>query len=393
MQQTGKCLQRWGRNIYSNTKVLLHAALLVILHFDMAQDVRQLFPEEVVFRAWLKKKVIALAVVERARKRQSSRITNLKEGDANTKYFHLRVNARRRKNHMHRLKHNNGWVTGHEEKEKVVFDHFKSIMGRGDRGSHDFNWAELNFSTPDLHSLGTPITEEEVKVAITQMHGDKAPGPDGFTGLFFKRCWDIIKGDVMAVVHLFGNLHVHNFHWLNSANIVLLPKKEGAEEISDYRPISLIHAIAKILSKTLANRLGPLMDELVSNAQSAFIKKRSIHDNFLYVKNLATRYHRNKTPALLFKLDIRKAFDSVRWGYLVDLLEKKGFPVRFRNWIVALLVTASSRVLLNGVPGLPIKHGRGLRQGDPLSPLLFVLAIDTLLKSLRKRLPMVSFTS
>jgi hypothetical protein len=73
------------------------------------------------------------------------------------------------------------------------------------------------------------------------------------------------------------------------------------------------------------------MDELVSNAQSAFIKKRSIHDKFLYVKNLATRYHKSKTPALLFKLDIRKAFGSVRWGYLVDLLEKKGFPARFRN--------------------------------------------------------------
>jgi hypothetical protein len=273
-------------------------------------------------RARLKRKVIALAVVERARKKQSSRIANLKEGDANTKFFHLRVNARRRKNHIHRLKHNNGWVTGHDEKEKVIFDHFKSVMGRGDPSSHDFNWAELNLTSPNLQGLGEPITEDEVKVAIAQMPGDKAPGPDGFTGSFFKRCWETIKGDVMAVVHLFGNLHVENFHWLNSANIALLPKKEGAEEISDYRPISLIHAIAKILSKTLANRLGPLMDELVSNAQSAFIKKRSIHDNFLYVKNLATRYHRSKTPALLFKLDIRKAFDSVRWGYLVDLLEK-----------------------------------------------------------------------
>jgi hypothetical protein len=126
----------------------------------------------------------------------------------------------------------------------------------------------------------------------------------------------------------------------------------------------------------LSLRLAPHMDDLVSKAQSAFIKKRSIHDNFLYVKNLAARLHKRKIPALLFKLDIRKAFDSVRWDYIIDLLQKRGFPPRFRNWVVALLVTASSRVLLNGVAGQPIKHGRGLRQGDPLSPLLFVLAID-----------------
>jgi hypothetical protein len=120
------------------------------------------------------------------------------------------------------------------------------------------------------------------------------------------------------------------------------------------------------------------MDNLVSNAQSAFIKRRSIPDNFLYVKNLATRLHKNKTPALLFKLDIRKAFDNVRWDYIVDLLQKRGFPSRFRNWVVALLFTSSSRILLNGVASPPIRHGRGLRQGDPLSPLLFVLAIDPL---------------
>jgi hypothetical protein len=113
------------------------------------------------------------------------------------------------------------------------------------------------------------------------------------------------------------------------------------------------------------------MDELVSNAQSAFIKKRSIHDNFLYVKNLATRFHKNKTPALLFKLDIRKAFDSIRWGYLFDLLEKRGFPARFRNWIVALLNTASSRVLLNGVAGCPFAMGGGYVKETP-SPHFFL---------------------
>ena len=160
--------------------------------------------------------------------------------------------------------------------------------------------------------------------------------------------------------------------------MVLLPKKDGAEGISDYRPISLIHAVAKIIAKVLSIRLAPLMDALVSNAQSAFIKKRSIHDNFMYVRNFARRLHKCKTPALLFKLDIKKAFDSVRWEYVLDLMQRMGFPDKFRNWIAALLSSLSSRFLLNGLPGPPIRHGRGFRQGDPISPLLFVLAIDPL---------------
>lgn len=376
LRHTGCVLAKWGRSRFSNTKVLIHAALLIILHLDLAQENRLLSSDEIDLRKRLKRKVLALSVVERSRKRQCARVSNIKEGDANTKYFHMRVNARRRKNHIFRLHHNNGWVTEHEAKEQIIHNHLLETMGPVQPRSLDFNWEGLHFTTPDLDCLGEPFSEEEIKEAINQMPSDKAPGPDGFTGAFFKICWDTIKVDVMNVIQLFGSLHSENFHWLNSANIALLPKKDGAEAISDFRPISLIHAIAKIIAKMLALRLGPLMDDLVSNAQSAFIKRRSIHDNFLYVKNLATRLHKNKTAALLFKLDIRKAFDSIRWDYIIDLLQRRGFPHRFREWVLALFITSTSRVLLNGVACPPILHGRGLRQGDPLSPLLFVLGID-----------------
>jgi hypothetical protein len=188
----------------------MHAALLVILHFDMAQEVRQLSVGELDIRAKLKKKVVALAVVERARKRQCARIANIKEGDANTRFFHMKVNARRRKNHIHRLKHNNGWVTEHEAKEEIAYNHFHAAIGRGGRRNCDLNWDELLFEDPGLQSLGDPFSEEEVRNAINLMPSDKAPGPDGYTGAFFKKCWDIIKVDVMEVVHLFGDLHAEN---------------------------------------------------------------------------------------------------------------------------------------------------------------------------------------
>jgi hypothetical protein len=167
----------------------------------------------------------------------------------------------------------------------------------------------------------------------------------------------------MRAIGRFGELHVRGFRWLNSANIALLPKKDGAEEVSDFRPISLIHAIAKIIAKLLALRLAPFMNDLVSNAQSAFIKKRSIHDNFLYVKNLATSFHKSKTPTLLFKLDIRKAFDSVSWEYILDLLQRRGFPARFRDWIATLFSTSTSRVLLNGIVGPLLRMEEGLGKG------------------------------
>jgi exonuclease III len=382
LRTTAEKLRTWSKDKISDAKKLFFMAQEVILRLDIAQENRDLSTEEMNLRSRLKKRLMGLAVVERARCRQASRLTLIKLGDANTKFFHRRINARRRKNHIQRLKHGQGWAVNHDDKAILVHEHFSQFMGRPTPRQHDLNWDALLLPQHDLSSLDVDFTEEEIKAAIHQMPADKAPGPDGFTGIFFKSCWEIIKADFIRAANAFHALRSQSLPIVNTANVILIPKKEGAECITDYRPISLIHSFAKIMAKVLATRLAPHMSSIVSASQSAFIKKRSIHDNYMAVHNAINRYRRSKQPALFLKLDITKAFDSVRWEYLLTLLARIGFPTRWRDWIATLLFTSSTRIMLNGVPNRPIKHGRGLRQGDPLSPLLFVIAMDPLQKLL-----------
>jgi len=163
----------------------------------------------------------------------------------------------------------------------------------------------------------------------------------------------------------FFNNQTSKLHLINTANIVLLPKTQDAAALSDYRPISLINSFVKIITKLLANRLAPHMNDLVSNAQNAFIKKRCIHDNFIYTQRVIQLLHKRRKPALFIKVDISKAFDSIGWSFLLEVLENLGFSTKWRDWITALLGLATSRILINGQPTKEIRHERGLRQGTP----------------------------
>ena len=341
---------------------------------------------------------MAVSKAEESLFRQKARIQWLAEGDHNTHYFHQVVKQRINRNKLLTLKLADGSsVSGHDSVAHEAVSYFRSLLTEdsiqypGKEVLSQYITKEL--SQEQILELGQEVSREEIAAAFMSLHPRKAPGPDGFNGQFFRSTWNSTGEEIISGIQYFfrtGRL----LKELNATAISLVPKVANPSTLSDFRPISCCSTIYKCISKVLANRVKRVLPSLIDKAQSAFIKGRHISDNILLTQELMRNYHRKDSPGrCAIKVDLKKAFDTVRWDFLLDLLSALRFPGRMIGWIRACITSPKFSININGSLEGFFSSSRGIRQGDPLSPYLFIIVMDALAMIISKKVELAGHFS
>ncbi|XP_060965331.1 uncharacterized protein LOC133034293 [Cannabis sativa] len=322
--------------------------------------------------------------------KQRSRVDWLRAGDKNTKFFHHRASTRKKNNFIRLITLPDGSTSHDHATITSQFLHFFNSLFTS-QGVCEVAVNTLlqgipnRLSTHQVDFLDEPYTEVEVKNALFSLSVDKAPGPDGLNSLFYKRNWSTLGTDfTKAMLHILN--HQGDISSINQTIIVLIPKKKNPKNVRDFRPISLCNTFYKCLSKIIANRLKLVLHSIISINQSAFLQGRQITDNILLANEIIHAIHSRRSGKIgwaAIKLDMEKAFDRVEWPFLNHLLNHVGFPCQFSSLIMRCLSTVQFRLSINGYLTDPFHSTRGIRQGDPLSPYLFLLIAEGLSAAIR----------
>uniref|UniRef100_A0A803P9J0 Reverse transcriptase domain-containing protein n=1 Tax=Cannabis sativa TaxID=3483 RepID=A0A803P9J0_CANSA len=278
---------------------------------------------------------------------QKTKISWAKFGDDNSHLFHASLKLRRLQNKIFSIEDEYGnWCDSPDKVQFAFLEYYQRLLGS---------------NAPERRK-------------------DKAPGPDGYGSAFFQDNWDLVRPDLVEAVISFLNSG-KILKEINTTTITLIPKTSCPKSVVDFRPISCCNVVYKVVTKVICNRLRKVLPDLIAKNQGGFVHGRFISHNVLVCQDLVRFYGRkNCRPSCMIKIDLRKAYDTIEWEFLEEMMTALGFPGKFIKLIMECICTPKFSLLLNGSMCGFFNAKRGLRQGDPMSPLLFVLGMEYLSK-------------
>ncbi|CAM8940592.1 unnamed protein product [Rhodiola kirilowii] len=309
---------------------------------------------------------------------EKARVGWLRDGDRNSGFFHAAIKARRSQNCIRLRLEDESFTDDVDSIGAKAEEYFRGLFGDcSDQSNIEVeDLIHPSITQEQNDNLCKVPSEVEIKEAIDSMNHANAPGPDGLTGKFYSSCWEIIKKDTCeAIEGFFHGLQLPKA--ISSTSVILLPKIKRANSMDQIRPISLCNFAHKIISSILNSRLKIVLPMLVGLEQSGFVEGRSISECIGLAHDIIRDInHKAFGGNVMVKLDMSKAYDRLSWRFLLRVFRAFGFAERWCDLIFRNISNCWYSVAWGGKDFGFFKSNRGVRQGDPLSPSLFVIAME-----------------